>query len=184
MPSSEELLDSAHHKLRLARYHADAVRAVLVQHPSEDPEDALRVALEAHLEGLAYTGTAAAEKTLRSLDPDALSDPRLDIASMLRIAKADAYPEATRDFASRFERWWYGAAPDGERYAPIARDLRNDAAHRVYEKAPDGPAWRIEVTGQRDPILIADFVAGYAHALAGLEQLVCAGEEIAAQVPH
>jgi hypothetical protein len=184
MPSSGELLDSARHKLRLARYHADAVRAVLVQHPSEDPEDALRVALEAHLEGLAYTGTAAAEKTLRSLDPDALSDPRLDIASMLRIAKADVYPGATRDLASRFERWWYGAAPNGARYAPIARDLRNDAAHRVYEKAPDGPAWRMEITGQRDPILLADFVAGYEQALDQLDQLVSAVEEIAAHAPH
>lgn len=30
--------------------------------------------MEAHLEGLAYTGTAAAEKTLRSIDLEAMSD--------------------------------------------------------------------------------------------------------------
>jgi hypothetical protein len=52
------------------------------------------------------------------------------------------------------------------------------------KKAPDGPAWRMEITGQRDPILLADFVAGYEQALDRLEQLVSAGEEIAAHAPH
>ena len=47
-----ELLDSARHKLRLARYHAAALVRVLEQHPTEDLDDPLRVAMEAHLEGL------------------------------------------------------------------------------------------------------------------------------------
>jgi hypothetical protein len=51
-----DLLDSAWHKLRLAAYRAQALLDVLGLHPTED---------KAHLEGLAYTGTAAAEKTLR-----------------------------------------------------------------------------------------------------------------------
>jgi hypothetical protein len=69
-----ELLDSARHKLRLAHYHAAALLRVLEQHPTEDLDDPRRMAMEAHLEGLAYTGTAAAEKTLRSLDVEAMSD--------------------------------------------------------------------------------------------------------------
>jgi hypothetical protein len=60
-----ELLDSARHKLRLAHYHAAALLRVLEQHPTEDLDDPRRIAMEAHLEGLAFTGTAAAEKTLR-----------------------------------------------------------------------------------------------------------------------
>ncbi len=47
------LLDSARHKLRLARYHADTLLGILEQRPHNGPDEPLRVPLEAHLEGLA-----------------------------------------------------------------------------------------------------------------------------------
>ncbi len=67
-----ELLDSARHKLRLAGYHGPALLHILELHPTEDFEDDRRIEMEAHLEGLAYQGTAAAEKTLRSIDPESM----------------------------------------------------------------------------------------------------------------
>ncbi len=57
-----ELLDSARHKSRLAGYHARALVDVLALQPTEDIDNDRRIEMEAHLEGLAYTGTAAAEK--------------------------------------------------------------------------------------------------------------------------
>ena len=64
-----EPLDSARHKLRLAGYHGPTLLHVLELHPTEDLDDDWPIEMEAHLEGLAYQGTAAAEKTLRSIDP-------------------------------------------------------------------------------------------------------------------
>jgi hypothetical protein len=94
-----ELLDSARHKLRLSHYHGAALVRVLEQHPTEDLIDPRRIAMEAHLEGLAYTGTAAAEKTLRSIDPEAMSD-QMPIQQMLRTVKADGRRRGAR-FRSR-----------------------------------------------------------------------------------
>src|ERR1700758_1205042 len=93
-----DLLDSAHHKLRLARYHADSLRDILAQHPHDGPDEPLRVPLEAHLEGLAYTGTAAAEKTLRSLDPDGIRS-QASIEQMIRSLKDTARPAEEQAFA-------------------------------------------------------------------------------------
>lgn len=160
-----ELLDSARHKLRLAGYHAAAVLRVLEQQPTGNLDDARRIEMEAHLEGLAYTGTAAAEKTLRSIDPEAMSD-QMPIQQMLRTVKADGRPDAERNFGRAFERWWFG---EGQ-VAWFARELRNDAAHRVYEKAPDGPLWRMEIADRA--IAVADFAEGYSGHLAGLADLV------------
>lgn len=152
---------------------------MVVQHPTEDADDPLRIALEAHFEGLAYAGTAAGEKTLRSLDPDAFGSDSLPIHTMIEIAKRERYPVEIRDFARRFEtEWWFGQV-DGVCWPPIARDLRNGAAHRIYEKAPDGPAWRFTLAGRRAPILIEDFLGGYLASLQALEQLIGSAEQIA-----
>jgi len=175
-----ELLDSARHKLRLARYHADALLGVLAQHPHDGPDDPLRDPLEAHLEGLAYTGTAAAEKTLRSLDPDRISSHG-SIAEMIRIGKGTELPVELSSFAREFEQWWTGRAR-GTRYAELARDLRNDAAHDVYEKAPDGPLWRMRI-GSRRPVPLEEFARGYLSELAELEQLAIRAEELAVSAP-
>jgi hypothetical protein len=40
--SALDLLDSARHKLNLARYHADSLLVVLAQHPHEGPDEPLR----------------------------------------------------------------------------------------------------------------------------------------------
>lgn len=159
-----ELLDSARHKLRLADYHAQALVHALDQHPTEDPADKRRIKMEAHLEGLAYTGTAAAEKTLRSIDPDEMSD-QMPIQQMLRVVKAETRPVEEREFGRSFERWWNAE----EQIAGLARELRNDAAHRVYEKAPDGPCWRMDVAGRT--IALADFAERYRAHLVGLREL-------------
>lgn len=141
------LLDSARHKLALARYHADALEGILEQHPHDGPDEPLRVPLEAHLEGLAYTGTAAAEKTIRSIDPERIRSDA-SIAQMIRIAKSEDQSLEHREFGREFEAWWMGTQRR-TRHAQVARDLRNDAAHDVYEKAPDGPCWRMQLEGQR-----------------------------------
>jgi hypothetical protein len=167
-----ELLDSTRHKLRLAAYHAQALVNVLAMHPSEDIDDNRRIEMEAHLEGLAYTGTAAAEKTLRSIDPDAMRD-QMPIQEMLRVAKAADRPAEEREFGGRFERWWFGE----RQVAAVARDLRNDAAHRVYEKAPDGPLWRMEISGRTIPL--AEFVDRYEAHLRQLAELVERAEHLA-----
>lgn len=78
-----ELLDSARHKLWLAAYHTRALRQALERHPTEGLEDPARIEMEAHLEGLAYTGTSAAEKTLRSIDPEAMQEQIADPADAL-----------------------------------------------------------------------------------------------------
>ncbi len=57
------------------------------------------------------------------------------IQEMLRFVKANGRPAEERAFGALFERWWFGE----RQVAAVARDLRNDATHRVYEKAPDGP---------------------------------------------
>lgn len=167
------LLDSAQHKLRLARHHAAALLAVLeFRHPSEDLDDPIRIEMEAHLEGLAYTGTAAAEKTLRSIDPAGMQG-QMSVERMIRHLVRDDAGEADRVFARRFESWW---SDRGRGLAPVARDLRNDAAHRVYEKAPDGPAWRMQITGRSRPILLEDFARDYGRQLEGLGELVVEAE--------
>jgi hypothetical protein len=168
-----ELLDSARHKLQLAAYHRRALLNVLELHPSEELEDERRIEMEAHLEGLAYTGTAAAEKTLRSIDPEALSAEQMSVERMIRIVRTEGRPPEEREFASRFNGWWFAE----EQVAVVARDLRNDAAHRVYEKAPDGPLWRMDI-GQRT-VPLADFAERYSAHLESLVDLVERAEQLA-----
>jgi hypothetical protein len=84
-------------------------------------------------------------------------------------------------FAREFETWWTGRHRR-TRYAEIARDLRNDAAHDVYEKAPDGPRWRMQI-GNRQPIALDDFVQGFLREIEELEVLVRRAEELAALAP-
>jgi hypothetical protein len=170
-----DLLDSARHKLGLAAYHADSLLGILAQHPHDGPDEPLRLPLEAHLEGLAYTGTAAAEKTIRSLDPTAIAD-RASIAQMIRTAVGLESADEV-DLARDFETWWTGRQR-GTRYAEVARDLRNDAAHDVYEKAPDGPRWRMRL-GNREPIFLDEFTNGYVGELDELELLIARAEHLA-----
>lgn len=116
--------------------------------------------LQAHLEGLAYTGTAAAEK-IRSLDPDRIPE-RCSIAQMIRAGLAcEAEPE--KALARDFESWWTGRER-GTRYAEIARDLRNDAAHDVYDKMLNGRRWTMRMDG-RPPILLDEFAQQYRSSL-------------------
>lgn len=171
-----QLLDSSRHKLRLARYHAEALLAILAQEPRDDPDHALRVPLEAHLEGLAYTGTAAAEKTIRSLGPDRIPE-RSSISQMILAARAcESEPEQA--LARDFETWWTGRER-GTRYAEVARDLRNDAAHDVYDKMRNGRRWTFRMD-RRHPILIDEFAQQYLQELAELEVLVTRAEDLAA----
>lgn len=128
--------------------------------------------MEAHLEGLAFAGTAAAEKTLRSIDPDAMRE-QMPIHEMLRVVKADGRASDERSFGSDFERWWFGE----RRVAAVARDLRDDGAHRVYEKAPDGPLWRMEIAGRT--ITLSEFAERYGAHLDGLAELVERAAELA-----
>lgn len=172
-----DLLDSARHKLGLADYHANSLLGILAQHPHDGPDEPLRVPLEAHLEGLAYTGTAAAEKTIRSLDPTAIRD-RASIAQMIRAAM-DLESADELGFARDFETWWTGRQR-GTRYAEVARDLRNDAAHDVYEKAPDGPRWRMRLGNSR-PIFLDQFTRGYVGELNELELLIARAEQLAGE---
>ena len=175
----EELLDSARHKLRLARYHATALGNVLAAVPPDDPEDELRVALEAHLEGLAYTGTAAAEKTIRSLAADEIQGQK-SVEQMLVFVIRDAgLEEDDLAFARRFESWWVGRGRNS-RYAQAARDLRNDAAHAFYGKTLDGPDWVMSFRNGNDQIEIGGFIQGYLDELEELEQLVGEAEALAA----
>ena len=149
-----ELLDSARHKLRLAAYHRGALLAVLELHPTEDLEDERRIEMEAHLEGLAYTGTAAAEKTLRSLDVEGMGE-QMSMERMIRVVRGRERPREERELGGDLNDWWFAA----DQVAGVARDLRNDAAHRVYEKAPDGPLWRMEI-GRR-VLPLAEFAERY-----------------------
>lgn len=164
-----DLLDSAQHKLRLARYHGEALLDILAQHPHDGEDEPLRVPLEAQLEGMAYTGTAAAEKTIRALGPDRGDDDHMSIEHRIRAAKAG--PSAgERLLASDFETWWMGRQR-GTRVAQTARDLRNDAAHDVYEKAPDTIQWRVRIRNSQ-PVSLDDFARGYQAELDELAQLV------------
>jgi hypothetical protein len=173
--SSGDLLDSARHKLRLARYHGETLLAVLAQRPPDDPDDPLRVALEAHLESLAYAGTAAAEKTIRSIDPDEFRS-QTSVEAMIRVIRARGdSPEG--DFARTFETWWSGRSR-GTRYAQRARDLRNDAAHSFYEKAPGSGRWVME-TRRPPPIPLDEFTFGYLQELEELTALVAEAEQLA-----
>jgi hypothetical protein len=167
-----ELLTSTRHKLRLAAYHAQALLDVLELHPTEDPEDERRIEMEAHLEGLAYTGTAAAEKTLRSIDPEAMAD-QMPIHVMIRLVTGNGRSAEEREFGRKFSDWWFG----NEQVAVVARDLRNDAAHRVYEKASDGPLWRMDI-GRRT-IPLGEFAEAYGTHLTGIADLVAEGERLA-----
>jgi hypothetical protein len=155
------LLDSARHKILLAGYHAKALTHVLALSPTEDADDPRRIEMEAHLEGLAYTGTAAAEKTLRTLDPAGMPN-QIPVEGMIRHLRQGAASESVTSFVGRFERWWFDS---GRGLAPTARDLRNDSAHRVYAKSPDGPGWRMEITGRHEPILLSDFASDYLNDL-------------------
>lgn len=174
--TSLQLLDSARHKIALARYHADTLSGILEQRPHDDLADPLRVPLEAHLEGMAYTGTAAAEKTIRSLDPERINGtdaiPRMILAGKRLDLDGDG-----QAFVSAYEEWWTGRQR-GTRHAELARDLRNDAAHNVYEKGPDGLYWRLKI-GRREPTALSEFIAGYLIELEELEQLVAWAENIA-----
>src|SRR5690349_17687874 len=110
-------------------YFSETLLDVLAQNPPDKVGSRLRVAMEANLEGLAYAGTAAAEKTIRSLDPDRISDGR-GIEAMIREAKSIESADA-QSFAREFEAWWMGSER-GTRNGQIGRDLRNDAGHNFY----------------------------------------------------
>lgn len=174
-----ELLDSASHKLRLARYHGDTLIAILRQEPPDDLEDDLRVGLEAHLEGLAYTGTAAAEKTIRSVSPELIPEQGSIQNMILAATRADLAPEAAA-FVQEFSAWWVGRGRR-TRYAQAARDLRNDAAHTFYGKTQRGPRWRMTIRGGRGPIDLTSFAEGYLEELDALAELVARAEQLAAQ---
>ncbi len=175
----ENLLDSARHKLRLAHYHADTLGSVLAQNPPDDVEDDLRIALEAHLEGMVYSGTAAAEKTLRSAAPEFFGQEE-SIQSMLRRGLArDALDAETTSFLRSFERWWVGRGRQA-RYAQAARDLRNDAAHAFYRKAPLGGRWRMSFRNGHARLDIGDFREGYLEELRLLEPLVAEAARLGA----
>ena len=173
----DHLLDSARHKLRLARYHGETLIAVLQQHPPDDLENELRVALEAHLEGLAYTGTAAAEKTIRSVDPESVSE-RLPIQEMIRAALRAGPSEDAVAVIRSFEGWWVGRGRQ-IRCAQAARDLRNDAAHASYAKTQDGPQWQMSIRGGRD-IELMTFATNYLDELADFQGVVDQAERLAA----
>lgn len=163
--------------LTVARYcrRVVAVVAVLEQHPPDDSEDALRIALEAHLEGLAYAGTAAAEKTIRSVDPDHLRSDT-SVENMIRTLRARKdSPEAS--FAGAFEKWWSGRNR-GTRWAQTARDLRNDASHSFYEKGPGTGDW-LMVIRDRNPIFLNVFTIEYLQELEELAALVADAEQVA-----
>jgi hypothetical protein len=168
MPASAiGLLDSVRHKLRLARYHAKTLLDILAQNPHEGHDDPLRVPLEAHLEGLAYTGTAAAEKTIHAIGIRVITgDP--PIQAMIRSAKEQ--PDQLGALAREFDTWWSGRQR-GTRHAQTARDLRNDAAHQIYEKSEYESRWRMRVRNGR-PVALDDFAAGYVIELDELERFV------------
>jgi hypothetical protein len=170
---TSDLLASARHKLRLAAYHAQALLDVLELHPPEDLDDPRRIEMAAHLEGLANTGTAAAEKTLRSIDPDAMRD-QMSIQAMILAVKDRGRSSEEQAFGRSFEQWWFAA----DQFAVVARDLRNDVAHRVYEKAPDGPLWRMETGGRTVPI--RQFAEQYGAHIESLAKLVAEAEQMAA----
>jgi hypothetical protein len=167
-----ELLDSAQHKLRLAGYHAQALLNILELHPAEALEDERRIGMEAHLEGLAYTGTASAEKTLRSINPIAMRE-QMSVERMIQVVRAQEQSPEEQAFGRSFNDWWYAA----DQVAVVARDLRNDAAHRVYEKAPDDALWRMEI-GRRT-IPLREFAEHYAEHLDALADLVGEAEQLA-----
>jgi hypothetical protein len=179
----EELLNSARHKLRLARYHGATLANVLAASPPDDPEDDLRIALEAHLEGLAYTGTAAAEKTLRSVNPEAFDGQQASVERMVRTLVTPDLDDDTRAFLRGFEGWWVGRGRQTH-YAQAARDLRNDAAHTFYDKTPDGNGrlWFMHIRGGRGSVEIEAFRVGYLQELGLLEPLVAQAEALAAAV--
>lgn len=171
------LIDSAQHKLRLARYHGATLLAVLAQHPPDDVENDLRIAMEAHLEGLAYTGTAAAEKTIRALDPAAIAE-RASIQEMIRVAVGGDRSADVVAFARRFEGWWVGRGR-ATRFSQVARDLRNDATHATYTKTPNGPGWEMRIRGGRGAIPLSDFAQGYLDELDSLQDLVNEAAQLA-----
>jgi hypothetical protein len=172
-----ELLTSARHKLRLAAYHAEALLNVLELHPTEDLDDERRIEMEAHLEGLAYTGTAAAEKALRSIDPEAMRE-QMPIHAMILVVSSDDRRREEQAFGRSFQQWWYAA----EQVAVLARDLRNDAAHRIYEKAPNGSLWRMEI-GQK-VVQLDEFAERYRDHLGSLAKLVDEAEQLAGAQAH
>jgi hypothetical protein len=90
----------------------------------------------------------------------------MPIQRMLVIVKADARAADERAFGRVFEEWWFGE----QQVAWLARELRNDAAHRVYEKAPDGPIWRMDIAGRT--IALADFAERYGRQLREFASLV------------
>jgi hypothetical protein len=102
----------------------------------------------------------------------------MPIQHMLRTVKADGRRDEEGDFGRAFERWWFGE----DQVAWFARELRNDAAHRVYEKAPDGPLWRMEIAGRT--IALADFAERYSAHLGGLAELVERAAELALAELH
>jgi hypothetical protein len=74
---------------------------------------------------------------------------QMPIQQMLRTVKADGRRDEERNFGRDFERWWFAQ----DQVAWFARELRNDAAHRVYEKAAHGPLWRMEIAGYQNNAL-------------------------------
>jgi hypothetical protein len=82
-------------------------------------------------------------------------------------------PREEQELGGAFNDWWYAA----DQVAVVARDLRNDAAHRVYEKAPDGPLWRIEI-GRR-VLPLGEFAERYGVHLESLAELVERAERLA-----
>jgi hypothetical protein len=178
----EELLTSARHKLRLARYHGSTLANILGAGPPDDPEDDVRIAFEAHLEGLTYTGTAAAEKTIRSIAPDAIRGQQA-VERMVQAALGGGLDRESEAFVRRFESWWVGRGQQ-HRFAQAARDLRNDAAHAFYGKTPNGLRWQMTIRGGRGPLDIENFRVGYLGELDRLEQLVVEAEALPAAAAH
>ena len=142
MPSPEitreatELLDGALRKVAMTVFHARELARVLAQ------EGPYEISMQAHFEGVLYSGIAAEAKLAHALALLGGSDANANTSRLVRHLRQD---EETEELGQRIGAW-LTTSENGTTLASEARTLRNAATHSFYDKrGGEQGEWHYEV---------------------------------------
>lgn len=163
---ARELLGGALRKVAIAEYHARELTRVL------DDGNPYEIALQAHFEGLVYSGISSEEKLALGLALLAGTGTDKDTK---RLARRLLGREETTELGGQI-RDWLAFRAGGKTLADEARTLRNAATHRFYDKrGGEHGEWHYEVEDRPGHFvagLVLEFSETYARHVEQLEPII------------
>ncbi|MDA8358845.1 MAG: hypothetical protein M0Z95_21690 [Actinomycetota bacterium] len=157
-----DYLDAASRKVKIARYHAEKLDALL-----QSGAAATTVAVQAHFEGVLYALVAAWDKT----------EEGINLQFSLGLAQDDLH-DALKEMpksrlrSSLFKLYQSAIAAD-------VRSIRRLAVHHSYKKTPRGPQLEVELPtgkaygGSRTLIVYANAAVSHLESLEPLLDQLC-----------